>query len=172
MSVFLQPIYTQTVGATSVGSVTFNNIPQTFTDLKLVISARNNNSAGFGVGLFMQLNGTSTAYSYTGIYGDGSSAGTSRFANTTEMLAGESGQSNLTANTFGNTEIYIPNYTSTNFKQVISDGVGENNGTTSLLRLYASLWQNTAAVTSLRVFYSSILFTQYSTFTLYGITKG
>ena len=40
MTVFLQPIYTQTVGSGGASSITFNNIPQGFADLKLEISAR------------------------------------------------------------------------------------------------------------------------------------
>ena len=40
MSVFLQPIYTQTVGSGGASSIAFNNIPQTFTDLLIKMSVR------------------------------------------------------------------------------------------------------------------------------------
>jgi hypothetical protein len=172
MTIAMQPIYTQTVGATSVGAVTFNNIPQTFTDLMLLVSARNNYTSGNGIGTYIRFNGNSSGYSYTGLFGDGGTAGSARASSTTEILAGESGQANLTAGVFGNAQITIPNYTAATFKQVISDGVNENNATGALQRVYAGLWQNTSPITSLSVFYGSILFTQYSTFSLYGITKG
>ena len=41
MTIAMQPIYTQTIGATA-GGIVFNNIPQTFTDLKVVVSTRTN----------------------------------------------------------------------------------------------------------------------------------
>jgi hypothetical protein len=55
-----------------------------------------------------------------------------------------------TANTFGNTEFYIPNYTSSNYKSFSVDGVTENNATAAFA-LYAGLWSNTAAITSFRL---------------------
>jgi hypothetical protein len=171
MSVFLQPIYTQTVGAGGASSITFNNIPQTFTDLVLLISARNNNASGDGTGTYIRFNGNSSGYSYTGFLGDSGTVVSARTSSTTEMLAGESGQTNLTAGVFGNSQITIPNYTAATFKQVISDGVNENNGVNNLQRVYAGLWQNTSPITSLSVFYNSLLFTQYSTFSLYGVLQ-
>jgi hypothetical protein len=45
MTIAMQPIYTQTVGSGGATSITFNSIPQTFTDLKLSISIRGADSA-------------------------------------------------------------------------------------------------------------------------------
>jgi hypothetical protein len=170
MSVFLQPIYTQTVGSGGAATVTFNNIPQTFTDLKLVASARTSRSAladDFGI----RFNSQTTTYSVTAIQGSGTAASSFR-------VTGSSTVSNLiidgntaTANTFASTEAYIPNYTSTNFKSITVESVQESNGAESYMRLVAGLWQNTAAITSISLIPDNN-FLQYSTFTLYGITRG
>jgi len=73
-----------------------------------------------------------------------------------------------TANTFASAEIYIPNYTSSNYKSLSVDFVGENNATTSYQYFTAGLFSNTSAITSL-VIDGTDNFVQYSTATLYGI---
>lgn len=90
------------------------------------------------------------------------------------MLWGYTNQTNNNANTFSNTEIYIPNYTSSNYKSVSSDSVQEANDTTNNnMWLLAGLWSNTGAITQIDIgaddTSSSYNFLQYSTFTLYGI---
>jgi hypothetical protein len=77
-----------------------------------------------------------------------------------------------TANTFASNDIYIPNYTSSNYKSAISDTVTENNATLSFADLYAGLWRSTSAITSITIGPNGTGFAQYSTFSLYGITKG
>jgi hypothetical protein len=174
MSVFLQPIYTQTVGSGGVSSIAFNNIPQTFTDLKLVISARTDRALVNDEALTYINNSTASIYSSTKIEGNGSSASSTRTSAYSVFINwGDVPGASATSNTFGNLEIYIPNYTSSNFKSVILDTVLENNATYGLTSLYAGLWASTAAITSLS-FNPRVgpNFVQYSTFSLYGITKG
>ena len=48
------------VGAAGASSITFTSIPQTYTDLKVVASARN---TGNGSGQYLTFNGSSTSYS-------------------------------------------------------------------------------------------------------------
>jgi hypothetical protein len=173
MSVFLQPIYTQTVGAGNAGSITFNNIPQTFTDLYITVSTRENTVTGpTFVGQWLRFNGdTGSNYSNTRIYGNGSSASSTRDSSQTLAFWGSTPTGSATANTFGNAGIYIPNYTGSNFKSGISDCVAENNATYAEQIPVAFLWRSTAAITSVTLL-PQIAFSQYSTFTLYGITKG
>jgi hypothetical protein len=176
VSVFLQPIYTQTVGS-GVASVTFNNIPQTFTDLKAVLSVRPSRTPTTWDAVGLGFNGDSSAnYSsrllYAGPVGvvasnNNSNASTINFIN----YASSAG---ATANTFGNGEVYIENYRSANFKQLIGDSVAPTNGTTDwIMALSSGLWRSTSAITSI-VFYpvSGGTLNQYSTISLYGITKG
>lgn len=171
MSVFLQPIYTQTVGAGGVYGITFNSIPQTFTDLMVVASARSSTSETKLAAVFNSDSGSN--YSLTELTGNGSIVASARQSNGTYWInMGAIVPSSYTANTFSNNSMYIPNYTSSNYKQFIIDGVLENNGTAGGLYLTANLWRNTSAISTIYITGQAGNLVQYSTFTLYGITKG
>jgi hypothetical protein len=80
--------------------------------------------------------------------------------------------SSATASTFASADIYIPNYTSSDYKSISIDTVTEKNATDAYMRLTAGLWSNTAAITSIGLNCSaSGNFVQYSTFYLYGVAK-
>ena len=174
MTIAMQPIYTQVIGATA-GGIVFNNIPQSFTDLKVVVSTRTN-AAGTIDGNIVRFNGdTGSNYSTTIIYGTGTAIYSYRNSSATYIDYIAVVGNTATANTFSNWEVYIPNYTSANFKAVNIDGAGENNSSTNDQQrqaLIAGLWRSTAAITSLSVGGYSGNPMQHSTFTLYGITKG
>lgn len=173
MSVFLQPIYTQTVGSGGVATVTFNSIPQTFTDLMLQSSVRT--AASSAIGFYnLTFNGITTAsYSLTTCYGNGSAAFSNRSSSQTSLFAAIASGSTTTSNTFGSSTNYISNYASSNYKSIIIDSVSENNlisaGATEQL-LEAGLFSNTAAITSISIVADSS-FVQYSNFTLYGVLR-
>ena len=173
MSVFLQPIYTQTVGATSVASIAFNSIPQTFTDLRLVISARIDTSSGdFGIRFNAD---NSNSYSWTYLSGNGAGASSSRLSSgsLTEYPAGTLNGTDTTASVFSPNDIYISNYTGANYKSIICDAARENNGTTGISWMDAGLWSKTNAITSMtiRPYNGNGNFVQYSTFSLYGVLR-
>ena len=150
----------------SAASVTFDNIPQTgYTDLKIVAGARSNRSSQ-GDYILLSFNGTTTSYSAKIIEGSGSSVGN----DTTARCAGIMNSATSTGNVFGNNEIYIPNYTSSNYKSYSADGVSENNATDAYQDLVAGLWSNTAAITSVTLSPNvGTSFDTYSTFSLYGV---
>jgi hypothetical protein len=147
----------------SAASVTFSNIPQSgYTDLKVVMSIRGDNTNNYGSVLF---NNSSTGYTRKILYGDGSnvySTGPTGY----ESLS--INPSNTTASTFANYEMYIPNYTSSNSKSFSVDAVGENNGTTAQAIFHAGVWANSSAISSI-VIQPTGNFVQYSTFSLYGL---
>ena len=148
----------------SAASVTFSNIPQTgYTDLKVVISGRE--ATGTSLLFTMQINGSSANQSTRELRGSGSSA----TSGTNTIATIDQNGSGTTASTYGNAEVYIPNYTSSNNKSYSIDSVSENNGTAAYMRLSAGLWSQTAAITSLSFFPSSGNIEAGSTFTLYGI---
>jgi hypothetical protein len=161
-------IASNTVGSGGASSITFSSIPSTYTDLLVKVSGRATDSSVYA-GIYVSFNGT--AYNSTGriIEGDGSSASSATFSNgAISFIAGAT----ATANTFGSTELYIPNYAGSTNKSYSSDGVGENNATLALAQLNAGLWSNTAAITQITLdSYSSNTFVQYSSFYLYGISK-
>jgi len=173
------PTYTligtpQVVGSGGASAITFLSIPQTYTDLKIVVSARDTNTPGnTDDGLFIQFNGVTSGYSNKVLYGNGSSAssGSNSYGITSKSYVGAICTGSATANTFGNTEIYIPNYTSSNYKSVSSDSVLESNGTQVIDALNASLWSNTAAITSISLSTNGYTFAQYTTAYLYGINN-
>lgn len=170
MALVMTPIYTQTVGAGGIGGLTFNNIPQIYTDLKLFLSVRDSASAvQWGFNLFFNGN-TSAIHSATLLRGSGSSATSLRFSNQGTILIFDIPGSQATANTFGNTEIYIPNYTSSNFKSVLADSVMENNNASSFMGLNAGLAQTTSPITRLDVTAAGS-WVQHSTVSLYGIIR-
>ena len=175
MSVFLQPIYTQTVGAGTANPIIFNNIPQTFTDLKLVVSAREGGTTAGTVGMNVYFNTeivTTTNYSITGLLGNGASTSSDRTSSSGGLFFGNiTPNAAQTTNTFSNVELYIPNYTGSNFKSCILDSVNENNATAAYQRLYAGLWRSTAAISTLSIYSGAANFVQYSTFSLYGVLR-
>lgn len=152
--------------ASAVASVTFSSIPATYTDILLRVSARNSTTS---TGIQIEFNASATGYTNRRLYGDGSSAasdtpGLSYISNT--MID----DSSYTANTFGNGDIYIPNYTSSNNKSVSVDGVTENNASGALSMFTAGLWSNSAAITAVKLTAeASGNFVSGSTFYLYGI---
>jgi len=163
---------------TTVGgeaSITFNNIPQNYTDLKLVVSVRDTNTPGnTDDGLFIQFNNVTSGYSNKVLYGNGSSAlsGSNSYGLTSKSYVGAICTGSATSNTFGNAEIYIPNYTSSNYKSISSDAVLESNGTQVITALNTSLWSNPAAITIINISTNGYTFAANSTFTLYGIGSG
>lgn len=154
-----------TVGAGGAANIDFSSIPGTYTDLCLKLSARNSGAQYYGEVYF---NGTNTSYSRKMLYGDGTSAGSLSAANDLTLVTNPS--TSYTANTFGNFEIYIPNYSGSNNKSYYIDAIIENNATTAYSVMYAALWSNTAAITRITLVPNSPdSFSQYSTASLYGI---
>jgi hypothetical protein len=158
----------------SQSSIDFTVIPGTYTDLCIKYSARTDR-ANQNSDIYLQFNGITTAtYSFKRIYGAGSGTGASDGLtnNASGGFAGTACGASSTASTFGNSEIYIPNYAGSTAKSWSVDGVNENNATGVLDALYAGYWSGTAAITSITLKdYNAANFVQYSTATLYGISK-
>ena len=162
-------IASNTVGSGGVSSVTFSSIPQTgYTDLKVVLSARVDSTDGQ---VLLWFNNDTTAGNYRRIrlLGEGGSGASSSSASDSKLLFVD--DSSKTASTFGNTEIYVPNYLSSNQKSISVDSVIENNASYAIDGLFAGLWTNTSAITTVQLAAQTGNFVQYSTFYLYGISS-
>lgn len=159
-------IASYTVGSGGTSTVTFSSIPQTYTDLVILTSLRGT-SSNIERNMTWTCNG-STSNRASRIVG-GTGSGT-EYATTTSLFGGVFPCANATASVFGNSIVYITNYTSSNYKSSYTDGMMENNATTSYIDVSANLWSNTSAITSLEFTLDSGNFAQYSTFYLYGIT--
>lgn len=167
-------IESYTVGAGGASSVTLGSggtIPQTYTDLQLLVSVRTTGSSDPTVRI--RFNSNSSNYTYIQLYANGSAAYSGTQAGvtsgTTFMYGGYGDNSGNTANTFSNHEIYIPNYTSSNYKSCSIDSVNEDNSSSALQFLVAGLWSDTSAITSIVLSQGTDNYAQYSTFYLYGI---
>jgi hypothetical protein len=155
--------------SSSVASITFSAIPQTYTDLQLVMSTRTTNAATREQ-IFIYPNGSTSNNSRVVMYG---------YDNTTP--AGGSGADNFigwqnggtsTANTFSNIQVYFSNYTSTSGKPYFADLVTENNSSSAyILNMNASTWSNSEAISSIQISCETSTFASNSTFYLYGISN-
>lgn len=158
-----------TVGSGGTASISFTNISQSYTDLVVILSTRSSVS-GINDYPKISFNGSSSSQTLRALTGNGSSA-----SSYTDTLIYTVGSGNTqTSNTFGNSVFYIPNYTNTSInKSVSSDAVNENNASTATQGLFAGLWSNTSAITSITIipYNASQTFLQHSTATLYGISN-
>lgn len=165
MASSLTKIASVTVGSGGSASISFTGIPQTYTDLVIKSSAR---TVSGGPVYVFQFNGSSTGWSYKDLAGYGASTASGGGSNAYSGVV----EGSNTANTFSNTEHYIPNYAGSNYKTISCDSVTENNATAAYQTFYATLWSNTAAITSITMTPSNgTNFVQYTIFDLYGVTK-
>jgi len=165
-------IETKTLGA-AAASIEFTSIPQTFTDLLLVVSRRSNLADEANEDLSLTFNSSTSGYSWRVLYGNGTSGLSFNSASNTRIWAGGGGSNQMTANTFASSQIYVPNYTLAAHKSVSCESVSETNATFAFATLTAGLWADTAAITSLSISGNpTSSFLANTTASLYGILKG
>lgn len=162
-------VSTVTVGSGGAASIEFTGIAGTGKDLLLLLSARATGAGSDYIGTIF-LNNSSTNRSERFLSGNGTAASSgTRTTITTGVIAGTA----WTANTFDNVQIYISNYAGSTAKSVSIDSVAENNGTDGRQIIAAGLWDNTAAVTSLKIdlsLYGGVNLAEFSTASLYIIS--
>jgi hypothetical protein len=163
-----------TVGSAGAASIDFTNIPTTYTDLCLKLSARTNNT-----GVRVRFNGdTGTNYSWRRLNGNGAAAfsdSNTTYGSPYNTFVYWSMHSTTadTANTFGNGEMYIPNAFGSTYKSVSADSVQETNASTAYMAMQSGLWSSTTAINQITLTpdtATSPLFQQYSSASLYGIS--
>jgi hypothetical protein len=156
-----EPISTQTLG-TATATVTFSSIPATYTDLVLVFNGSVTSGNPSIIGRFNSDTGTN--YSYTRMFGNGSTAGSARGSSTTSL--GLSTAAGATT-TFETTLIcHVFNYANSTTNKTC---IARNNVASTGVEASVSLWRNTSAITSFSVIADGTNFSVGCTFTLYGI---
>lgn len=170
----MQAIYTRAIGA--VNAVTFANIPQTYTDLKVVMSVRAASGTDVAQGVYCQFNGDgSLNYSGVTLRNASNAVNVYRSNSSNAMLELDITNSANQANIFTYVDIYIPNYTSNRFKQIIAHSAKEDNNTASYTYniLRSNLFRSNAPITALQIGtnISAPNFATGSTITLYGISR-
>jgi len=171
------PTYTQigtaqVVGAGGASSIDFTTIPSTYTDLVIKLSLRGSDANNY-VNSRITFNGSGSGYTSKLLYGLGSgSPGSLNNSVTNAVDFSSYGTGSLaTSSTFGNAEIYIPNYTASTNKSLSVDAVSENNATAAIAALTAGLWSNSAAINQITITPAVGTFVQHSTAYLYGVSN-
>lgn len=157
-----EPISTTTLANSTTAEITLSSIPQTYTDLVLVINGKQE----VGTTIKLQYNSdTGSNYSQLRLY-SGSSVSQDQTNNeSTQPFA--LGYAYWTYNI----ALHLMNYSNTTtYKTTLSRN---NNVAQSLTSFYNGMWRSTAAISSIRVLTDNLsvtYFTSGTTFTLYGIT--
>ena len=154
-------ISTQTL-ASATATVTFSSIPQTYTDLVLVLLV---GASTGGNAMKLELNGdTASNYSTTYLAGNGSSATSTRTSSNTTMRLFHSFACD-TAITNMATINFLNYSNATTYKTVLS-----RCGCTTGTEAEVNLWRSTAAITTFNCYWGSgYTFPVGSIFTLYGV---
>jgi hypothetical protein len=156
----------------NTSSYTFSSIPQTYTDLLLCYSARTTLSPTTYGNLQLRFNGDNgNNYSFRMVYGNASSANSAETIPYSGIQWAYASTDGSTANTFGQGNWYIPNYTGSTAKTTLCNSVSEDNATLAIQSVVQGLWSGTQAITSITVSPSGGTsdLKQYSNFYLYGI---
>lgn len=172
MATTYKAIATVTVGSGGASNITFSSIPQTYTDLCLKVSMRNTIALTYAVPTFRFNGNTSTIYTNRRVLGSGSGTGSTADANISYGILAIGQAATSTANTFGNYELYIPNYSGSINKSWSIDQVSENNATEAYAVLWAGSWANTSAINQIVILDATGgagNIVEHSTATLYGI---
>jgi len=148
----------------AVSSITFNNIPQTYSHLQIRAYHQTTSSAeSYG-----QFNGdTGANYKIHYMYGSGAGGYASGAGSAVNNFSFN--YSGGTGSVFGVSITEILDYTSaTKYKVTRSIGGCDTNGA-GLAIVYSGLWMNQNPITSIKLFQASGNFAAYSSFGLYGI---
>lgn len=164
-------IATVTVGSGGSSYAEFTSIGTNYKHLQIRVLAKSNSTGDTNDDCSLQFNGdTGSNYVSHALTGNGSttSAGYNAAASNNRLLkvaAPDAG-----TNVFGGGVIEILDYTNTNKNKVARGLGGADWNSGGVVALESMLWQNTAAITSIKIAprYGSA-WVEYSTFALYGI---
>lgn len=170
MATTMKLIAKQTLGS-SAATVTFSDIPGTFSDLLLVWSVRGDRASSTTQLHLIGFNASTANFTNRYLEGSGSTAISGTNDGSGRGLGPCPGAS-TTNNTFASGECYIPNYAGSTNKSFSVTNAHETNATAAYIDAYAGLWSNTAAITSIEISTGvSNNFVANSSWYLYGIKR-
>lgn len=162
-----EPIATQTLSS-NTGIVTFSSIPQTYTDLVFVVSARVT-SATYDISA-IRVNSVTAGYSKTYIEGSGASTTSGSGSSEISLRAGYLPGTNYTSQ-YSADVYHFMNYTNTTkYKTVLCRCNSYNTSTNFNMQLQGSAIPTTSAITQITIQTANgANLATGSTFSLYGI---
>jgi len=163
-----EPIATQTLGS-AASSITFSSIPTTYTDLRLVLVARSSRVDTTDP-IYVRVNSDSGSnYSMTYLFGDGSSASSSRSTSISLWQIGSMPAFLAASNLFNFCSMDFFSYAGSTNKTVLSEESRDMNGS-GIVDRRVLLWRSTSAINNIQFTSgSSSNFVTGTTATLYGI---
>jgi hypothetical protein len=158
-------IASTTVGSGGTSSIDFTSIPQTYTDLFVVLSARFSSQGNAR----LNLNSSASGFSSRVVY---SFATNAPLSYTDTVGLGRATSSSDQTNNFGAMQLHLPNYRSGVSKPFSADAFAANyNG--GYIVLTGGVWANNAAITSMSLLPpSGQTFLENTTAYLYGVLVG
>jgi len=153
--------------SSATSNITFNSIPATYTDLRIVWVYK---AVSAGNTAFLQFNSdTASNYSYTTLYGTGSAGGSQRSTNNTGAYLVSYAEAPTSEWQLQTIDIF--SYAGSTFKTLLNTYSGDTNGGGFISR-GVNLWRSTSAITSVALkFDAGGNMPSGSTATLYGILK-
>ncbi len=162
MPATFESIATTTLGS-AASTITFNSIPATYTDLRLVL----NGSVTASLQVNLRFNNISTTtYSITNLNGDGATASSSRGSNQTEMNFNYGFLATTAQPIFATADIF--SYAGATNKTTLFTFQQDRNGS-GFVERNVGLWRSTSAITRLDIITSTSTLAAGFTATLYGI---
>ncbi len=164
-------LISQQVLVGTISSVTFSSIPQTFTNLRLIIAARSDGTGASGYdNALMQFNGVTTGYTWSTIWvTQGGAVTTTGGTAQSAMQCAEIWNSHFGTAGRGIVTIDIPNYSSASgLKSMQSQTAASDGGAAGIQQIYSGCSGTTAAITSITVAMGTGNFIAPSMFSLYG----
>ena len=159
MAATYEPIVTVTASGSSSSQTVMTSIPQTYTDLILVIQGGAN-----GTGIYFRVGNGSldsgSNYSFTKMYGYGSGYGSSRLSNQTKGEFGGSWSVN------DNMILHFQNYSNTSTYKTV---LGRQNSAVDTVTASVTMWRSTSAIDQIQILTDGANFGSNTTFTLYGV---
>lgn len=162
MPVTFEPIASTTLGS-ATKSITFSSIPATYTDLRVVLVGTFQTAADY---FEVTFNSNTSGYSWTRISGDGSTAASGRITSNTKWVPNLPTAGSTTIPMLSTVDIL--SYASSFNKSGLMETSADLNGSGLVIRS-SGLWQNSAAITSIKLEVQTYNWNSGTIATLYGI---
>lgn len=157
-----EPIATTTLGS-AAANIVFNSIPGTYTDLRIILVGTTSVAAP----ILCRVNSdTGTNYSRTILWGDGTSASSTRY--TSNAFFNITLQEDFSTTIPEMVTLDFMSYAGSTFKTMLNTVSADKNGSGSVRR-GVQLWRSTSAITAIELYPNATNFATGTVATLYGI---